>query len=87
MVDFQRSYSNYSFVAFLPVVFIGAFFLLNLLLAVINVKFTQAKEEQDRLIALRKAKENEMKKRPVSETQFDEDAVPDEIGISQFWIA
>jgi regulatory protein YycI of two-component signal transduction system YycFG len=77
MIDFQKSYSVYCFIVFLPIVFIGAFFLLNLLLAVINVKFTAQKNAQDKMIAERKRKENEMKKRPVSESAFDEDAVPD----------
>jgi hypothetical protein len=34
------------FIYFLPLVFIGAFFLLNLTLAVINSKFTEAHHEQ-----------------------------------------
>jgi len=33
------SYTNFSFILFLPVVFIGAFFLVNLTLAVINSSF------------------------------------------------
>ena len=47
MVDFQRSYSTYSFILFLPIVFIGAFFLVNLTLAVINSSFSKMKQEQD----------------------------------------
>lgn len=39
---FQRSLSYYMFSFFIPLVFIGAFFLLNLTLAVINAKFTEA---------------------------------------------
>lgn len=35
------------FIYFLPLVFIGAFFLLNLTLAVINSKFTEAHHEQE----------------------------------------
>lgn len=34
------------FIYFVPLVFIGAFFLLNLTLAVINSKFTEAHKEQ-----------------------------------------
>jgi hypothetical protein len=33
------AYSDFSFVLFLPIVFLGAFFLLNLTLAVINSSF------------------------------------------------
>lgn len=45
----QRSYSYYMFFFFVPLVFIGAFFLLNLTLAVINSKFTEAHNEQQLL--------------------------------------
>ena len=43
----QRAYMFSIFVYFLPLVFIGAFFLLNLTLAVINSKFTEAHHEQE----------------------------------------
>jgi hypothetical protein len=42
----QDSYSDAMFLFFVPLVFIGAFFLLNLTLAVINSKFTEAHKEQ-----------------------------------------
>lgn len=42
----QESYSAAMFLFFVPLVFIGAFFLLNLTLAVINSKFTEAHKEQ-----------------------------------------
>lgn len=42
----QDSYSYLMFLFFVPLVFIGAFFLLNLTLAVINSKFTEAHKEQ-----------------------------------------
>jgi len=42
----QKAYSPYMFMFFVPLVFIGAFFLLNLTLAVINSKFTEAHKEQ-----------------------------------------
>lgn len=35
MVDLQKTWTKYSYVLILPIVFIGAFFLINLLLAVI----------------------------------------------------
>jgi uncharacterized paraquat-inducible protein A len=40
MVMFQQGYSMYSFVYFFLIVIIGAFFLVNLLLAVINSSFS-----------------------------------------------
>lgn len=46
MVQFQMSYSNFSFVLFLPIVFIGAFFLVNLTLAVINSSFSVTHKAQ-----------------------------------------
>ena len=44
MVQYQRVYSYYAFLYFVPLVFIGAFFLLNLTLAVINTSFNDAQE-------------------------------------------
>jgi voltage-dependent calcium channel L type alpha-1D len=46
----QRSLSYYMFLFFIPLVFIGAFFLLNLTLAVINAKFTEAHKFQQQQI-------------------------------------
>lgn len=45
----QIAYSIYIPLYFLPLVFIGAFFFLNLTLAVINSKFTEAHSEQQKL--------------------------------------
>ena len=44
MVQYQRVYTYFSFMYFVPLVFIGAFFLLNLTLAVINTSFNDAQE-------------------------------------------
>jgi hypothetical protein len=41
MVMVQRSFSSLAFIFFVPLVFVGAFFLLNLTLAVIKSKFTE----------------------------------------------
>ena len=40
MILFQMSFTDFAFILFLPMVFIGAFFLVNLLLAVINSSFS-----------------------------------------------
>ena len=50
---YQQAYTYAVFLYFVPLVFIGAFFLLNLVLAVINFSFVQeqdkAKAEQQKL--------------------------------------
>lgn len=47
-VMIQQTYSNIgSILYFVPIVFIGSFFLLNLTLAVINSKFTEASKLQE----------------------------------------
>lgn len=40
----DKSFTNISFIFFIPLVFIGAFFLMNLTLAVIKSKFTTQHE-------------------------------------------
>jgi len=44
MYSIAQSFTNLSFVFFVPLVFIGAFFLMNLTLAVIQSKFTAMHE-------------------------------------------
>eukprot|EP00347_Sterkiella_histriomuscorum_P003601 403363663 len=46
MVDVQSVFGVFGILFFIPLVFIGAFFLLNLTLAVINSKFTEAHKRQ-----------------------------------------
>ena len=41
MIMYQKTYTVYVFLFFVPLVFIGAFFLLNLTLAVINSSFNE----------------------------------------------
>ena len=41
MIMYQQTYTVYVFLFFVPLVFIGAFFLLNLTLAVINSSFNE----------------------------------------------
>ena len=57
MVLYQKVYTYYVFLFFVPLVFIGAFFLLNLTLAVINTSFTESQAEQER----KKAEEDKEK--------------------------
>jgi len=42
----QYTFGSIMFIFFVPLVFMGAFFMLNLTLAVINSKFTEAHHEQ-----------------------------------------
>ena len=53
----QRTYITGIYIMFIPMVLIGAFFLLNLTLAVINSKFTEMNNKQTELdkIELQKA--------------------------------
>jgi len=46
MVQIQRVFTDLAILYFILLVFVGNFFLLNLLLAVIIVKFTEAQNEQ-----------------------------------------
>lgn len=55
MVLYQKVYTYYVFFFFVPLVFIGAFFLLNLTLAVINTSFNDAQER------IKEAKEKQEK--------------------------
>ena len=57
MVLYQKVYTYYVFLFFVPLVFIGAFFLLNLTLAVINTSFNDA---QERIKQAKAEKEKEM---------------------------
>lgn len=61
MVMYQKAYTPWVFFFFVPMVFIGAFFLLNLTLAVINSSYAESqakikqgkarlKEEQEKLV-------------------------------------
>ena len=45
----QRTYVTFIYLMFMPMVLIGAFFLLNLTLAVINSKFTEMNNRQAEL--------------------------------------
>ena len=50
---YQKAYTYYAFFFFVPMVFIGAFFLLNLTLAVINSSYseTMRKFEEEKVKA------------------------------------
>ena len=41
MIMYQKTYTRFVFLFFVPLVFVGAFFLLNLTLAVINSSFNE----------------------------------------------
>jgi hypothetical protein len=71
----------------MPIVFIGAFFLCNLLLAVINSSFSVAHKAQQMKLAAIKAKAKLLRKAPLSEDHFNDDEPIDQIGVTQYWIA
>lgn len=71
------SYSDFSFILFLPVVFIGAFFLVNLTLAVINSSFSVTHKAQQIKIAAQKAKLKLVRKKPIDEDNNDDEGPPD----------
>jgi len=56
MVQIQQVSSFWSFIFFLPIIFIGSFFLLNLTLAVINSKFNDAHKEKSKEKGMHKSK-------------------------------
>jgi hypothetical protein len=88
MIMYQQSYNDVAFILFLPMVFIGAFFLINLLLAVINSSFSETHAEQQQKINAQKAKMKAKKKvNKDDDMAFDESEPINEIGITQYWIA
>ena len=84
------SYSDLAFILFLPIVFLGAFFLLNLTLAVINSSFNRThKAFQEKEAAARElARKNRVKRARSDETErvIGDEPVP-EIGVSEYFIA
>lgn len=64
MVMFQQCYTSVSYILFLPIVFIGAFFLINLLLAVVNSSFSKINaEESAKAMALKEKNKLRFKKK------------------------
>ena len=64
-VYYQKTFSEIIFCLFLPIVFLGAFFLLNLTLAVINSSFgrTHKHYQELEMIAKEKARKNKLRKK------------------------
>ena len=79
------TYAHIIFVYFLSIVFLGAFFLINLTLAVINASFTKSqKEVNDTKGDKDKKEENNKVELAIGEIEIQEE---DSLGISQFFIA
>lgn len=92
MIQFQMSFTDFAFILFLPMVFIGAFFLVNLLLAVINSSFSIKNKELQRKIQAEKEQKKQKKKAVVTEDEMmkrvlNEDDDNTDIGIQQYWIS
>lgn len=80
--DMQGSYATVIWAMFLPMVLLGAFFLLNLTLAVINSKFTESHNRQQELdrIELREAEAGALG----NEEEEEATGITDELSITQF---
>lgn len=65
---------------------IGAFFLINLLLAVINSSFSTTHRIEQEKLAILKEKQKLNKVKKIDEDNFDENDHKDKIGISNYWI-
>lgn len=55
MIMIQKAFNRASFLFFVPLVFIGAFFLLNLTLAVIKSKFSEEHKERKKHFIIKKS--------------------------------
>jgi hypothetical protein len=87
---YQKTYSESIWLYFVSMVFIGAFFLMNLTLAVINAAFTKsanenkAKAKPDEVMG---GEDGEIDLDEIDINQDDDTAGKGEIGISEFFIA
>lgn len=70
MIYLQQCVASWVVIYFIPIVFIGAFFLLNLTLAVIKSKFT---EEHKNKKSFKKKKKAITKKRGIDDTSDEEE--------------
>lgn len=90
---YQKTFTTIIFVLFLPIVFLGAFFLLNLTLAVINSSFgrTHKHYQELEMIAKEKARKDKLRKKNEEvEVIIDDDEEGEkahEIGVQEFFIA
>ena len=92
MIDYMKAFNQLSYIIFLPMVFIGAFFLINLLLAVINSSFSNSSAEQQKKLEEARAKAKKLRKRSRSADDLTMPVPSDEfniaeIGINEYWIA
>lgn len=86
MIYYQMAFTDASVMIFLPMVFIGAFFLLNLLLAVVNSSFSVKNAELQHKLKIEKEK-NRTRKKPVRNEDFLDESEPIlEIGVKEYWI-
>lgn len=85
----QQAFTFLIFIYFLPLVFIGAFFLLNLTLAVINSKFTDAQHEQQAKDELEMQNKGQISNegKPVDNEMATALSMREEITISQYLAA
>ena len=72
MIMLEKCVATWVIVYFVPIVFIGAFFLLNLTIAVIKSKFSE--EHKNKKVTKKKVKVV-LKKRGIDDSSQDEDAL------------
>ena len=93
MIIYEQGFTLYVLYYFFMVVLLGAYFLLNLTLAVINTSFGSTHEYYKHLadVAKEKARKNKLRASTQSEDAFIEfdpdDWINKEIGINEFFIA
>ncbi len=76
MVGLMKSVGTWIFIYFYPIVFIGAFFLLNLTLAVIKAKFTEEmNNKKDNTRGVKKIKKKKLDDAPASSEDDDVQAI------------
>ena len=68
---YQMAYTYYAFFFFVPMVFIGAFFLLNLMLAVIHFNFTETMRKHNETKEKMEAERRQFKLKRSKEDDLD----------------
>ena len=74
---YQMAYTYYAFFFFVPMVFIGAFFLLNLTLAVINSTFSLTRRQAEEGKAKREAESRQLKVAKSQDEELADDVFAD----------
>ena len=94
MVMYQKAYTPWTILFFVPMVFIGAFFLLNLTLAVIQSSYSETQTAKKAQLEKQKKEAEEMangatSKQPDDDLDDDDDKATKKasIGVATFFVA